>query len=427
VAITRTQTIGIVVAVIVIIVAATAAWYFFLRPPPPPPAPEKIKVGLSISLSGKYARKGEYSLQAIQLWADWVNEQGGIYVEEYKKKIPVEIVYYDDKSEKETAITLYEKLILEDKVHVSLCPYSSTLTYAITPVTDKYKMIAIAHGAASVKIYERGLKYVVQVISPSTFYVADSLRLLDEYLEDHPELSKPKVAIIYAKTEFPMACAEAARDAAGELGFEVVLYEGYPKKFTAAEIVALLEKAKAAGAGVLVGGGYLPDAVEIAKQMKAHDINFKFVSLLVGVAMPDFYEALGEDAEYFTGPTQWERGVKFEVNYGPSAEWFVEQIREKYGVEPEYHHAEAFAGCLMLQWGIERAGSLDSTMIREALNDIDIVTFFGPCRIDPETGMQIAHKMVIIQWQNGEKEIVYPTEVATSELVYPMPAWAERD
>jgi len=439
-AITKTTAIILAVIIIVVAVGVGVGLYFMAGPKPK----EVIKVGFSISLSGKYKRTGEYSLLGFRIWQKWVNDQGGIYVKEYGKKLKVELVYYDDKSDKETAIRLYKKLIEEDKVDVCFCPYSSHLTYAITPVTEAYGVLTLSHGGASAKIFQRGLKYVIQVISPTTRYLVDALECLKAYLDAHPEEfpgypeTKPKVAVIYAKTEFPISCAEAAIGWCMREGWPVVLNEGYPKAFTPEQIASLVVKARDAGADILIGGGYLPDAVEIAKQMKANDVNFKFCSFIVGVAMPDFHETLGDDANYFTGPTQWEPGLNYAGTdeypfYGMTEDEFttlcLELDKEVLGEDieaPEYHIAEACAAGLVLQALIEKAGTLDNDALREAANELKITTFFGKFAIDPGTGIQVAHDMVVIQWIEGKKEIVWPPEVATHELVFPMPTWAER-
>lgn len=402
------------VITIIIISVATAACIT-----PQPTERDSIKIGFSMSLSGKYMRTGEYSLEAIRSWAEKVNEDGGIYVDEYGKKFRVDLFWYDDKSDKETAIRLYEKLILDDRVDITLSPYSSALTFATTPITDKYKVVTFSHGGASNAIFERGLKYAVQVLTPTTGYLADVVDMASK-LDPKPET----LAIIYENTEFPKSCAKAAADKAEELGIEVVLDEGYPKGVT--DLSALLTKVKTKNPDMIMGGGYLPDGLLIIRQLKELDINVNLIALLVAPPMPDFVNALGDDTEYIVGPTQWERGAEYEVDYGPAGEEFVTMIKEKWGHDPEYHHAEAYAAGLVLQKAIEEAGSLDSDKIRNTINNLEFTSFFGKFKIDTQTGLQIGHKMVIIQIQNGERRIVAPSEVAEINTIYPMPTWSER-
>lgn len=403
------------VIVIVIISVATAA----CLTPSQPTERDSIRIGFSMSLSGKYMRTGEYSLEAIRSWVESVNEDGGIYVDEYGKKFRVELFWYDDKSDKETAIRLYEKLILDDKVDITLSPYSSALTFATTPITDKYKIVTFSHGGASNAIFERGLRYAVQVLTPTTGYLADVVEMASKF-DPKPET----IAIIYENTEFPKSCAKAASDKAKELGIEVVLDEGYPKGVT--DLSALLTKIKTRNPDMIMGGGYLPDGLLIIRQLKELDINVKLIALLVAPPMPDFVNVLEKDAEYVIGPTQWERGAEYEIDYGPTGEEFVAMIKEKWGHDPDYHHAEAYAAGLVLQKAIEETGSLDSDDIRDVINNLEFTTFFGRFKINPETGLQIGHKMVIVQIQNRERRIVYPSEVAEANATYPMPTWSER-
>jgi branched-chain amino acid transport system substrate-binding protein len=74
-----------------------------------------------------------------------------------------------------------------------------------------------------------------------------------------------------------------------------------------------------------------------------------------------------------------------------------------------------------LQWGIENAGSVDTQKVREALNKMNIMTFYGRQRINPATGIQIGHGMVVAQWQDGKKVVVGPPDLAVADIVYPVP------
>jgi branched-chain amino acid transport system substrate-binding protein len=80
----------------------------------------------------------------------------------------------------------------------------------------------------------------------------------------------------------------------------------------------------------------------------------------------------------------------------------------------------------MLVKAIEIAQSLDQKAVREAMNKMDILTFFGRLKIDPTTGKQIGHEMFATQWQGGKLKIIWPPEVATSKPVYPIPTWDEK-
>jgi len=93
---------------------------------------------------------------------------------------------------------------------------------------------------------------------------------------------------------------------------------------------------------------------------------------------------------------------------------------------PSYHAAEAGASVLFIVRAIEKAQSLDPDDVREAMNQLRLYTYYGALQIDPETGLQIAHDMVVGQWQNGEKVVVWPREAAEASPVYPLKPWREK-
>ena len=76
-------------------------------------AKDTLRLGFSNSLTGVYSQAATSQMNAYQVWKDKVNEQGGIYVKSLGKKLPVEFVYYDDRSSPATAVKVYEKLITQ--------------------------------------------------------------------------------------------------------------------------------------------------------------------------------------------------------------------------------------------------------------------------------------------------------------------------
>jgi branched-chain amino acid transport system substrate-binding protein len=141
-------------------------------------------------------------------------------------------------------------------------------------------------------------------------------------------------------------------------------------------------------------------------------------------------------AEGVTGPSQWEYGVRYSPQaakeaglpwIGPSQDEFVSLFKKAVGKDmiPDYHAAEAGAAVLALVMGIEKAGSVDSEKVREALGDLKFMSFYGIWDID-ETGLQIGHSMVDIQWQGGKRVIVWPPEAQTGTLYYPKPTFADK-
>ncbi len=378
-----------------------------------------IVIGFTIS-SGRFEHESTMQFRGIQLWAEWVNTHGGIKVG--GKTYYVKLVYYDDHSSKDLVQQLYEKLITQDHVNFLFSPYSSGLSMAAVPIAEKYHVPIIVVGAASDAIFTKlQPKCAFQIYTPASKYLASSVDLIREYLG-----KGAKVFILYEDSPFAAAAAEAAKKYAEELGLQVVGFEKYPKGTT--NFAAILERVRASGAVALIGGGHYQDGALLAKQIRqlGLDKQLKFVSLLVAPDLPQFYQDLGPAANGFAGPSQWEPQVKYTPELakklgiewiGPTSDEFVKMFEEKYHTMPDYHAAGGFAAGLFLQAAIEKAGSIDPKAVCEAAKHLDILTFFGRLRVNPQNGLQEAHTMVLIQWQNGKKQIIWPKEVATAQPI----------
>ena len=124
------------------------------------PEGEPIRVGVTASLTGRLAAPGQEQLEGMQMWAQDLNGRGALLGR------PVELVYYDDKSDPATSARLYEKLITQDKVDLLLGPYSSDLTLEASSVAEKHNFPMLATGAASTRIWSRGYRNIFGVDAP---------------------------------------------------------------------------------------------------------------------------------------------------------------------------------------------------------------------------------------------------------------------
>jgi branched-chain amino acid transport system substrate-binding protein len=105
---------------------------------------------------------------------------------------------------------------------------------------------------------------------------------------------------------------------------------------------------------------------------------------------------------------------------------FVEAYRREFpGADSSYHSAAGYGGCQILVETVRRAGSLDGEKIRDAIAKMDRNTVFGAFRVD-QSGVQVAHKMLLFQWQDGKKVIVWPEELAPGKPRFPTPPWSQR-
>jgi branched-chain amino acid transport system substrate-binding protein len=373
--------------------------------PLPAAAQTPIKIGASMSVTGTYAKPGSYQKEGYDVCIDELNAKGGLLGRK------VELVIYDDQSQPATAVKLYEKLITEDKVDAVMGPYSSAVSEAVANVTEKYKKVMVAPLAATTSIFKKSRKYIFMVITPAENY-------LDGLIDMAAKRGLKTVAIINEDTLFPKASAAGTAEAAKKRGMQVVLQEAYPKGNT--DFSALLVKIKAANPDVIAAGTYFDDAVAITRQMKELNVNPKMFGLTVGGDLPEFYDLLKQNAEYVYGSTQWDETLPY-----PGQKEFLAAYTKKFKHEPSYHAAAGYAGCLIYGEAVKRAGTLDADKVREQLLKMEIKTAFGDYKVDAD-GFQVAHKMVMLQWQDGKRVVVWPDDLAGGKARYPTPEWGKR-
>ena len=389
---------------------------------------EKVVIGHPACLSGKYAKAGEQALGGVKACVDWVNNvHGGVTLA--GEKVPLHYKYYDCESKKEGVTSLIGRLITGDRVHVVFSPYSSGLTLRGAPVAESHGMLYLDHGGANNKIFKQGFRYVVQTIGPATRYHEGTLDMIN-----HIDPEAKRVALAYEDSEFAKMVMEGAKEHAQKLGFDVVFERTYPKGVT--DLTPLLSALKAAKPVFILGGGHFEDGQLFNRQMADLDIDAKALSLIAAATLPAFYEALTTMAEGVMGPSHWEYGVKYSAQeakkvglpwIGPSQDEFVSLFKKALGKEmiPDYHAAEAGAQVLAYVLAVEQADSTESDDVRAALGDLKFMSFYGGWDVD-ETGLQVGHSMVDVQWQMGKRIIVWPREAQTGDVAYPMPTFAEK-
>jgi ABC-type branched-subunit amino acid transport system substrate-binding protein len=385
-----------------------------------------LKLGYTASITGRLNVSSGRQDNGIQLWIDDLNAQGGFQVG--NEMVTFETVSYDDESNTDRVQELYTRLATEDNADFLISPYSSGLTAAASVIAEQYGKVMITTGAASDSTYNLGYTGVYQTYTPASRYLAGAIDLLQTL-----DPSMTKVAFVHENDQFSTDVVTAAKDYAESKGFEVVLFEGYDSETT--DFGPFINKIEAAAPDALLGGGHFQDGSTFARQLNEKGVDLSFFTLLVAPPEPDFAE-LGDAAIGVIGPSQWEPLAEFTESaaneagidwFGPTGQEFVDEYMAKYDEEPSYHSAGGYAAGLILQKAIMDAGSYDPEAVKQALDNMDMLTFYGRIKFDTSAeshGLQIGHSMVYVQWQDGDnlhKEVVWPAEGATAETLFPLP------
>jgi len=368
-----------------------------------------IKIGASVSLTGNLARFGNMVKNGYELWKDTVNSKGGVKVGD--ESYMVEIKYYDDQSNNQTAAKLTEKLITQDKVQFLLGPFGSGPTFATTAIAERYNVITIASCANSGKIYTRGHKNVFSIMPPA---YKIQLSFLDMIKAVAPE--PPKLAVIVPNDLFPITVATGVRKHAKKLGLEVAYYEEYPKGMK--DLSPSILKVKHSGAKVLVASGYLEESILTVRQLKEQRVKMDAICFTTGPELQDFRENLGKDADNVFGVTWWMPDMKYNGPLFGSTSDYARLFESKISEGINQQAAAASQAGLLLQLAIENAGTLNTDEVRNSLKSYDGTTFWGPISWD-KTGQNMGGSSVVFQIQKGKIKTVFPAEAAVVAPIYP--------
>jgi branched-chain amino acid transport system substrate-binding protein len=377
---------------------------------------DTIFLGSAISLTGKYSANGVNARNGYDFAVNRINEMGGVKVggKSYKLKV----VYYDDESTPARGAQLAERLIQQDEVKYILGPYSSGLTKAIAPVTEKYKIPMVEAEGASRSLFTQGYRYIFAVLSTSEQYLASSVALAAEMAQKQGKKPQDvRVAMVFENDPFSLDVRAGVVDDARKFGMDIVIDDKMPRDLN--DISATLTKVKALKPDLLVISGHEKGATTAARQIMEMEVSVPMIAL-THCESGKVVQQFGKATEGFLCPTQWSETLTYKDEYFGSAAEYNATFKKafpRYKTVP-YQTAQASAAVLVWKNAFERANSFDTEKLRDALAATEMETFYGHIKFS-NAGNNLAKPMVLRQIQNGKYVVVAPTRWAAAKLVYP--------
>jgi len=365
-----------------------------------------IKIGAALALTGKYAKGGNHYKKAWDLAVEEINSKGGINGRK------VELIIIDDQSIPTNTANAYMKLIQQDKVIATFGPFTTDCTHPAANITEKYNVPMISAGSASEALYKQGYKYYFGIFPTTSAYIPPIIEVIKSLKDD-----VHTAAISYEATPWGNELNKKLTEALKKEGIKVLICE--ERKSGGMDYTPLLTKIKNLNPDAYFDIGHTVDEILLARQSK--EINFNPKIWYGGLAADvSFLESLGaEQAEGVLGQIAWLETAATKGNRE-----FVEAYKKKYNVEVvDYHAGVAYAAAQVLFDAIKRAGPNPTPeKIRDMLAETDMETILGHVKFD-STGKNLYSFMPLIQIQNGKREVIAPSEVATSSIEFPKPKW----
>ena len=366
---------------------------------------EKLTIGLSLSLSGKYAEMGRQAAAAIGLFVRDQNAAGGLAIGSRRFELGLECV--DDESDTARCAEIYRSLCFENRADLIFGPYSSSLTRVAAPIAEQAGMVMVNHGGADDDVYRHKYRRLVGILSPASDYFLGFARLLGTL-----KMWRKRLALIAFPSQFARTVIDGLEHVCRERssyrrGVRIRMREDLRREpdDARATLIARLARSRV---NALASAGSFDDDVALMRAVIAADLNIPVLAC-VAAGVENFRSVMGEHANGIIGPSQWEPELKVEAELGPSAREFSRRMRaQAAGVSCDYPAAQIYAAGLLTIAALGAAGALDQERLRAAFGDLRTTTFYGEFALDRVTGRQIGHKVLLVQWHDGEKFIIHP-------------------
>jgi branched-chain amino acid transport system substrate-binding protein len=369
-------------------------------------APAPVRIGYTMARTGPWTGGAQVTQEPNYiLWAEQQNAAGGLNVKGVKR--PIELVSSDDRSDVETVVRTYEKLMNQDKVDLILPPWGSNANFAIAPLANKFGYPLLAPTALSRRLVEMKLPYF--------FLLLQQPAAMTNALVDMLKANGVKtLAVIYVDDLFGIENYAALKVALSGSGIQLVEDKSYPGGIK--DLSPVLRSIKDKNVDAFVGFTYPPDTILASRQAKEVGLNPKVFFASVGTAFPLYKTVItAAGAEGVTGMGSWNSKTS------PGAKDYFDAHVKKFSKEPDrWGSGHTWAGLEILTAAVAKVG-LDRKALRDYIANTSHKTIIGEIKFTGSENTSMPGS--VGQWQNGEFEVVWPAKVATAKLISSKPAW----
>ena len=359
------------------------------------------KIGVINSMSGPEAPIGENITNGIKLAEEDLKKKG----------FNLQLVWEDDTGKPQISMSAMEKLATRDNVVGVVGPYTSACSNAVARLAEKYRVPLLIPAAAKEEITRQGFKNVFRMNAPADKY-ASSL------IDAATALGKPKsIAFIYENTDFGTSTSNTAKDYVAKKGIQVVADVAYPKG--SADYRSTLAQIKSKNPDLVFMVSYVADAILLMRQSREVGLQPQaFLGAGAGFTTAEFANERAV-SECVISCTQWTEYVNW-----PGAKEFCMRYKARFGKEPSYHAACAYASMVIMA-ETARASGGDRAKTRDGLKAGKWNGVMGEVQFADYEGFnnQNNHQMLVEQIIAGNYETILPSKFATKKAVYPFPKW----
>lgn len=395
-------------------------------------AADEIRIGLIYPLTGAAASTGLELKAAAELAAAITNGEipapPGLAAAAglpNLKGAKLKLIFGDHQGNPQVGATEAERLITQEKVVALVGCYFSNVTATASQVAERYGVPFLNPESSSATLTQRGFKWFFRTTPHDDLFVANFFEFLKD-VEKKKNVQLRTLGLFNENTLWGGETTKLEVKLADEQKYQVVEKILYPAKST--QLTSEVQRLKAANPQVLMQSSYLGDAILAMKSYK--ELGFAPPMLLAndaGFSDSEFLKTLGHDGDYILSREVWALDL---AERNPLIKRVNDLMIERNKISFTGNSSRTFTGLVVLADAINRAASTDPEAIRKALSETNIA---GNQIIMPWKGVKFdatnqneLGQGIIVQVQDGKYVTVWPFELATKDIVYPMPAWDKR-
>ncbi|MBC7957940.1 MAG: ABC transporter substrate-binding protein [Cytophagales bacterium] len=397
-------------------------------------AQQEIKIGVIYPLTGAAASSGAEMKNALELAADIINNGAkGISGLPFSaggglpglKGAKIKLVFADHQGNPQTGATEAERLISQEKVVAVVGAYNSNVTATASQVAERYQVPFLNPESSSASLTQRGFKWFFRTTPHDDLFVHNFFTFLKD-LEAKKGIKIGPIATFNENTLWGNETTKLQAKLGPDNGYNIVKQVTYPAKST--QLTSEVQTMKASNATVVMQSSYLGDALLSMKTYK--ELGFSPDMVLAnnaGFTDTEFIRTLGKDAEFVITREVWALDL---ASRNPLIKQVNDLYNSRYKANFTGNSSRTFTGLMVLADAINRAGSTDPEAIRKALAATDLkaeqlIMPWTGVKFDA-TGQNTLGRGILVQIVNGQYKTVYPFNVASQDVIWPMPKWDQR-
>jgi len=408
-----------VIVIVVIVVAIGGGVYYYLRPKSP--TTNYVTFGVVLPLSGPLSFLGQSRLKGIELWVNYTNSHGGIYVPSIGKHYLVKLIVEDDASQPSNAASLTKLLITQDHVNEILGGELTPDTVAMAPIIEQYNMTLISDSGTDSLFTSGQYPYLFSMIPPSIEQMQPGGQLIATLVNKY---GAKTMAILQSNAEAMLTLT------AGTLhwvpsSLQITWYN-YTEGTT--DFSSILLKLQAQKPDIILISDEDPPAiVDLFRQMITMNITARAIISIDGWDSYTFYQALGNSIQNLIAIVDYATPA-MPSSLHPNETFWQNLIVKDLGPQYLWNQFvyEGLLECFVIGYAISQTGQFSGPAFRQELLSMNLATPAGLWHPAPD-GQNIARTPFVVQYQivNGTMiPQIIEGPYQTAQLVYPFLGWA---